>query len=173
MAMDWNKAELALPLPPFPQYQKYLKSIMEGNGNGGRRRSQKGKAGGNPGSLAHAWQEVRNKEDEMGCLTESESVVYLRAGYDSRHQCCEAGSAVGQGNQQVKEVIMGFWQCWRSSMGKWEYVGATGYLLVLMLLRSIHRKGSKGEIWMQKPRTEFFFLSLPAMPGAHPKGLFL
>lgn len=32
-------------------------------------------------SLTHGWQKVRNKE--MGCLTESEGVVYLRAGCDS------------------------------------------------------------------------------------------
>lgn len=40
---------------------------------------QKRMAGRNPGSLTRAWQEVRNKEDAMGCLTESEGVVYLRA----------------------------------------------------------------------------------------------
>lgn len=44
---------------------------------------QKGRAGRNPGSLAHARQEVRNKEGEMGCLAESEGVAYLRAKCDS------------------------------------------------------------------------------------------
>lgn len=40
----------------------------------GGRHWQKGRAGKNPVSLAQAWQEVRNKEDEMGCLAESEGV---------------------------------------------------------------------------------------------------
>lgn len=35
---------------------------------------QKGRAGRNPGLLSCAKQEVRNKEGEMGCFTESEGV---------------------------------------------------------------------------------------------------
>lgn len=54
--------------------------MMESNGHGGKEVLAKE---GNPGSLAHAWQEVRSKEDEMGCLPESEGVVYLRAGCNS------------------------------------------------------------------------------------------
>lgn len=46
--------------------------------------------------LTRARQEVRNKEGEMGCLTASEGVAYLRAKCDFREcQCCEGGLTTG------------------------------------------------------------------------------
>lgn len=46
------------------------------------------------------------------------------------------------------------------SMGKWEYIAAPGYLLVLILLLSIDGKGEQGEIWVQKTRGELLSLCL-------------
>lgn len=49
-------------------------------------------------------------------------------------------------------------------MGKWEYVAAPGYLLVLLLLQSISRKGSKVRSGGRSQELSFSsYLSLPCL----------